>query len=108
MLLLLAGGSALVRADAGSLKDGTINAGRVALVVIGGLGGAALIGFVVFCLVRREKRQQEQEEEGTAKRSLPETLLDEMEFETPLTLASTAVNGGIEGQHGDDLLDDIA
>jgi hypothetical protein len=38
----------------------------------------ALVGLLVFCFVRQQNVQQEQEDEESAKRSLPEPLMDEI------------------------------
>jgi hypothetical protein len=65
----------------------------------------ALVGLIVFCFVRQQNVQQEQEDEESEKRSLPESLLDEIEYETPLTLASTAVNRDFEPEANDFLSD---
>jgi hypothetical protein len=74
--------------------------------VVGGVGGVALIAYLVFRLIRRQNVQQEREEESP-NRSIPEQLLDEIECDNPLTLASTAVNSGFELE-ADDILSNRA
>jgi hypothetical protein len=64
-------------AKVGSLTNSRIDAGSIVGAVIGGLCAAALIGFLVFCFVRRQNPQQEQEGEAP-QQSLPEPLLDEI------------------------------
>jgi hypothetical protein len=89
---------AIADAKVESLKNGTSNANRIAVGAIGAIGGLICLGFVAFLIVRviRRPLPEQDEEDETSKRALPETLLDEMEFESPLTLANTAVNADFE------------
>jgi flagellar biosynthesis/type III secretory pathway M-ring protein FliF/YscJ len=82
-------------------KNGSSNASRVAVGVIASVAIVGAVGaFLIVRAVRRPLPEQ-QEEDETSKRSLPETLLNEMEFESPLTLANTAVNADFEPKADD-------
>jgi flagellar basal body-associated protein FliL len=71
--------SELAAAKVGSLTHNSGDSGRIAAIVIGVLGAMALVGLIVFRFVRQKNVQQEQEDEESAKQSLPEPLLDEIE-----------------------------
>jgi hypothetical protein len=78
-----------------SSKNGTSKAGRIAVLAIGGLICVGFALFLIVCVIGRPLPQHHEEDE-TSKRPLPGTLLDEMEFESPITLVNTAVNADFE------------
>jgi hypothetical protein len=77
-----------------SRKEGSVSESLVAGVVIGGLV-VAVTAVLAVCFIMRRKPQNE-EEERSGKDIMPESLLDEIEGENPLTVAGTAVNDGFE------------
>jgi hypothetical protein len=98
--------SAFAHAEVKSLNDGTPDSILIAGGVFGGLA-IPLAAFLVFHFIKRPKLQGKSQQEESSKRPLPEPLLDEIEFETPLTLARTAMNSGIE-LDADDVMSDSA
>jgi hypothetical protein len=66
-----------------------------------------LTALLIFRFLRRPNPQEQEQQEETTKRPLPGLLLDEIELETPLTLASPAMNRGVE-LGADDLMSDSA
>jgi hypothetical protein len=93
---------AFAGAKAEPLRDRTPSVSQISGGVIVGVCGAALAAALIIYFIRRPKLQQEQEEEESAKRPLPEPLLNELEYESPLTLAGRVANVGFEP--GDDAL----
>jgi hypothetical protein len=91
---------AVADAKVESVKNGSSKAGLVAVGAIGGLTCVALSGILIVRVIRRPL-QEEDEEDEASKRALPETLLDEMDFESPLTLANTTVNTNLEPEADD-------
>jgi hypothetical protein len=82
------------------MEHSAVRAGDITGGIIGGLAVLAGAG-VMFYFTRRPKREEEEEERATDRTFQPEPLLlDEIEGENPLTLASTVVNSGLEAEDG--------
>jgi hypothetical protein len=101
---MIANVSAFARAEVESLKDDTPNSSLIVGGVFGGLA-VLLAAFLIIHFMKRPSPQEQSQQEESSKRPLPGPLLDEIEFDTPLALASTAMNRGIELE-ADDLMSD--
>jgi hypothetical protein len=87
--------NAVAGANVGSMNHSTVRAGDVTGGIIGGLAVLAGAG-VMFYFIKRPKREEEEERATDIPFQTEPLLLDEIEGENPLTLASTAVNNGLE------------